>query len=97
MPISVILGVQQLALVKFAASVVPVKVQHQESNKEIITFAMLDTCSQGTFATENLKNQLNIDDIQTSIGTRTPIRHQKQSSDLLDGLSLSKLVLAPGE
>ena len=34
--------------------VVPVKVQHEESNKEIITFAMLDTCTQGTFATENL-------------------------------------------
>ena len=36
--------------------VVPVKVQHKESNKEIITFAMTDTCSQGTFATENLMN-----------------------------------------
>ena len=36
--------------------VVPVKVQHKQSNKEIITFAMPDTCSQGTFATENLMN-----------------------------------------
>ena len=77
--------------------VVPVKVQHKESNKEIITFAMLDTCSQGTFATENLMNQLDINGIRTSIGIRTLIGHQKQSSYLLDGLSVSKLVLGPSE
>ena len=47
--------------------VVPVKVQHEESNKGIITFAMLDTCSQGTFATENPMNQLDINGVQTSI------------------------------
>ena len=72
--------------------VVPVKVQHKDSDKEIITFAMLDTCSQGTFATENLMNQLNINGIRTTIGIRTLIGHQKQSSYLLDGLSVSKLV-----
>ena len=43
--------------------VLPVKVQHKESNDEIITFAMLDNCSQGTFATENLMNQLDINGI----------------------------------
>ena len=77
--------------------VVPVNVQHEESNKGIITFAMLHTCSQGTFATENLMNQLDINGIQTSIGIRTLIGHQKQSSYLLDGLSVSKLVLRPSE
>ena len=52
--------------------VAPVNVQHKVSNKEIIiTFAMLDTCSQGTFATENLMNQLDINGIQTSIGIGT--------------------------
>ena len=40
--------------------VVIVKFQHKESNKEIITFAMLDTCIQGTFATENLVNPFNM-------------------------------------
>ena len=77
--------------------VVPVKVQQKESNKEIITFAMLDTCSQGTFATQKLMNQLDINGIQTSVGIRTLIGHQKQSSYLLDGLSVSKLVLRPSE
>ena len=77
--------------------VVPVKVQHKESNKEIITFTMLDTCSQGTFATENLMNQLDINGIRTSIGIRTLIRYQKQSSYLVGGLSFSNLVLRPSE
>ena len=40
--------------------VVPVKVQHKESNKEITIFAMLHTCSQGAFETNNLMNQLDI-------------------------------------
>ena len=53
--------------------VVPVKFQHKESNEEIITFAMLDTCSQETFATENLINQIDVNGIQTSIGIKTLI------------------------
>ena len=77
--------------------VLPVKVQHKKSNKEIITFAMLDNCSQGTFVTENLMNQLDINGIRTSTGIRTLIEHQKQASYLLDELSVSKLALRPSE
>ena len=77
--------------------VVPVEVQHNESNKEIIAFVMLGTCSQGTIATENLMNQLDVNGIRTSSGTRNLIGHQKHSSYLLDGLSVSKLVLGPSE
>ena len=78
--------------------VVPVKVQHKQSNKGIIAFAMLDTCCQGTFATENLMNQLDMNSIRyTSIGIRTLIGNREQSSYLLDGLSVSKLVLGPNE
>ena len=42
---------------------VPVKVHHKESNKEIITFAKLDTWL-GPFATENMMNQVNINSIR---------------------------------
>ena len=28
--------------------VVPVRIQHEKSNKEVISFAMLEVCSQGT-------------------------------------------------
>ena len=43
-----------------------VKVRHKNSDKEIIMFKMLDTCSQGTFTTTNLMEQLNISCIQIS-------------------------------
>ena len=77
--------------------VVPVEVQHKESNKEIIAFVMLGTCSQGTIATESLMNQLDVNGIRTSSGIRNLIGHQKHSFYLLDGLSVSKLVLGPSE
>ena len=47
----------------FSMCVVPVKVRHKNSDKEIMTFAMLDTCSQGTFITTSLMEQLNISSI----------------------------------
>ena len=58
---------------------------------------MLETCSQVTFAAENLINQFDINGIPKSVGMRTLIGHQKQSFCLLDGLSVSKLVLGPGQ
>ena len=45
--------------------VVPVKVWHKNSDKEIMMFAMLDTWSQGTFIITSLMEQLNIYVIQT--------------------------------
>ena len=47
--------------------VVPVKVHHNQSDKEIITFVMLDTCSQGTFVTQSLMEQLSVKGIPTSL------------------------------
>ena len=53
----------------------PFKVRHENSDKKIMTFAMLDTCSQGTFATINLIERLNISGIETSINIKTLIGH----------------------
>ena len=55
--------------------VVPVKIRHKNCDKEIVTFAMLDTFSQDTFTTTNLMEQLNISGIQTSINIKTLIGH----------------------
>ena len=76
--------------------VVPFKVQHKNSDKEIMTFAMLDTCSQGTFITTSLMEQLNISGIQTFINIKTLIGHQKESSDIFEGLSVSKTTVSNG-
>ena len=58
----------------------PAKVQHKNSDKEITTFAMLDTCSQATVKTISLMEQLNISGIQTYINIKRLIGHQKESS-----------------
>ena len=62
--------------------VLPAKVGHKNSDKEIMTFAMLDTCSQGTFIITSLMKQLNISGIQTFINIKTLTGHRKESSDI---------------
>ena len=70
--------------------VVPVKVQHSQSDKEIITLAMLDTCSQGTFVIQILVEQLSIEGIPTSVEIKTLTDHQTELSEIVKGLSVSK-------
>ena len=76
--------------------VVPVKLWHKNSHKEIIMFAMLHTSSQSTFTTTNLMEQLNISGIQTSINIITLIGHQKESLYTSEGLSVSKATVSNG-
>ena len=75
--------------------VVLVKVRHKNSEKEIMTFAILDNCSQGTFITTSLMEQLNISGIQTFINIKTLIGHQKESY-IVEGLSVSKATVSDG-
>ena len=76
--------------------VVLVKFQHKNSDKEIMTFVMLDTCSQSTFITTSLMEQLNVSGIQTFINIKTIIGHQKESSYTVEGLSVSKATVSDG-
>ena len=66
------------------------QVQNNQPDKEIITFAMLDTCSQGTFVTQSLMEQLSIKGIPTSVKIKTLIGHQTESSEIVKGLPVSK-------
>ena len=68
--------------------VVPVKVGHKNFDKEIMMFAMLDTCSQDTFITTSLMEQLNISGIQTFINIKTLIGNQKESSYIVDKIAI---------
>ena len=52
--------------------VVPVRIQHEKSNKEVI-FAMLDACSQGTFSINKLMKDLGIEGTRTYINIKTLI------------------------
>ena len=75
-------------------SVVPVKVRHKNSDKEIMTFTMLDTCIKGAFITTSLMEQLNISGIQTFINIKTLIDHQKEFSYIVEGLSVLKATIS---
>ena len=76
--------------------VMPSKVQQKNSDKDIITFTMLDTCSQGTFITTSLMEQLNIFGIQTFINIKILVVYQKESSYIVEVLSVSKATVSDG-
>ena len=44
---------------------------HSYSDKEVKTFALLDTCSQGTFVTEDLISKLGVSGVKSSINIKT--------------------------
>ena len=73
-----------------------VKVQHKNSDKHVMAFAMLDTCSQGTFRTTNLMEHLIIFGLQTSINIKALIGHQKEPSYIVESLSVSKATISDG-
>ena len=44
---------------------------HSYSDKEVKAFALLDTCSQGTFVTEDLISKLGVSGVKSSINIKT--------------------------
>ena len=77
--------------------IVSVQVWHKNSGKEITTFAVLNTCSQGTFITTGWMGQLKTSGMQTFIDIKTLIGHQKESSYIVEGLSVSKAPVSDGK
>ena len=73
--------------------VVPVRLRHCNSQKEVKTFAFLDSCSQSTFVTERILKELDVTGVRTLINIKTLDGNQKDSSTLVDGIMVSKQVL----
>ena len=69
--------------------VVPLVIKHKDSAKEIITQAILDSCSQGTFILEDLVNRLETDGIDTSVAVKTLYWQSRLKSKLVNGLAVS--------
>ena len=67
--------------------VAPVRLRHCNSQKEVKTFAFLDSCSQGTFVTERILKELDATGVKTSIKI-------KVSSTLVYRRVVSKQVLS---
>ena len=74
--------------------VVPVRLRHCNSQKEVKTYTLLDSCSQGTFVTERILKELDVTGVRTSINIKTLNGNQKVSSTLVDGIMISKQVLS---
>ena len=60
------------------------KNRHEKSNKEVISFAMLDACSQGMLSTNKLMKDLVIDGTRIYINMKTVNGQERQSTHILD-------------
>ena len=70
--------------------VVSLRLRHCNSDKEVSTFALLDTCSQGTFVTDDLLKKLGLPGVRTSINIKIQNGNKKMKSSLIEGLMVSK-------
>ena len=70
--------------------VVPVKIGHVGTKKEVSTLVMLDNCSQGTFMREGIKKKLGISGKKTEITIKTLNGKKNMESTLVTGLKVSK-------
>ena len=78
-------------LTVFSMCVVPVRIRHEKSNKEVIPFAMLYVCSQGTFSTNKLMKDLGIEGTSTYINIKTLNGQERQSTHNIDDIKVWKL------
>ena len=70
--------------------VVSVRLRYCNLDKEVSTFALLDTCSQGTFVTDNLLKKLGLSGVRTPINIKTLNGNKKVTTSLIEGLMVSK-------
>ena len=71
--------------------VAPVRIKHEKSNKEVISFAMLDACGRGAFSTNKLMKDLSIEGTRTYINIKTLNGQERQSAHIPDGIKVWKL------
>ena len=82
-----------MSLEVISICVVPLKVKlerHKLSNREVKTFAMLDTGSQVTFAKEKLSSDLGIQGKKTSVTVKTMNGEVTKSSESLEDLEVDQ-------
>ena len=65
------------------------RLRHCNSDKEVSTFALLDTCSQGTLVTDDLLKKLGLSGVRSSININTLNGNKKVKSSLIEALMVS--------
>ena len=69
--------------------VVHVRVSHKQSKIVINTYASLDSCSQGTFVTEEVLREMNLKAKGTTITVNTLNGEATENSKIIEGLEVS--------
>eukprot|EP00112_Aurelia_sp_Birch-Aquarium-sp1_P003949 Seg1448.3 transcript_id=Seg1448.3/GoldUCD/mRNA.D3Y31 product="hypothetical protein" protein_id=Seg1448.3/GoldUCD/D3Y31 len=72
-------------------SVIPVKLGVKGGNQELVVYAMLDNCSQGTFIHEDILDALKMKGVETTITVKTMTGEDTEGSVCLDNLTVSGL------
>eukprot|EP00794_Sanderia_malayensis_P004020 gene4020-4569_t len=78
-------------------SVIPVRIGAKNGNQEMIVYAMLDNCSQGTFIQEDILNALKVKGVRTTVTVKTMTGEATEESISLDNLTVSGLGSADRE
>ena len=69
--------------------VVPIKITHADTKREVLTFAMLDNCSQGCFIKNNIRERLGASGRKTEIIIKTMNGDQEVASTVISGLKVA--------
>ena len=75
----------------FVGSLPIVPVILRSSEAELITYAMLDNCSTGTFILEEFQHKLKVDGINSQVLVKTMNGHQLHNAKVIRGLTISDL------
>ena len=68
--------------------IVPVRLSHRDTSKQVLVYAMLDECSQGTFIKEEILDMFDIEKRNTSITVTTLNGEETYNSHVVDGFSI---------
>ena len=69
--------------------IVPVKVYDSDKGREMMRYAMLDNCSQGSFISESLVKQMNLSGRKTTLNLKTLSSKKLETAIVIDGLKVS--------
>ncbi|XP_066928826.1 uncharacterized protein [Clytia hemisphaerica] len=68
--------------------IVPIVVRHSDSKYDFKTYALLDSCSQGTFIHQDLLSQLSVPSTETKLAVSTLTGFEYTNSHLVSNLSV---------
>ena len=66
-------------------SIVPVVVHYNDTTKDVLTYALLDNCSYGTFSHQDLLSCLGVEGVKVEITVKTLTGEDTEESTMING------------